>query len=266
MAECNHMSSSPMAERSTTTPTDYLKVVMAPADGDAQPSLVQLCIRDHHSDGRIRGHIHVQAHTQTEDSSGFLSTDWSRLDCSLQSMVEAARRVNGGVRVHMHHDEPPTRPTPTALLDRLWSCSKEVTAAEAACLTLQRGEQCPICMEDMCEGDEVRWRCAALRLLPAPTLPRRPSCACSCSIPCCCSPRQVIFMPCNGEHVSHFPCLRKWLEKAPSCPTCRFELPTRIAHGAGAAASEEVIERLLNKSVTAMLELTLECMECSSEE
>lgn len=52
------------------------------------------------------------------------------------------------------------------------------------------GTRCPVCMEELCEGDEVQ------------------------------------VMPCNQGHVFHPPCLRPWLEQHNSCPTCRHELPT----------------------------------------
>ena len=32
-------------------------------------------------------------------------------------------------------------------------------------------------------------------------------------------------MPCDGLHISHAACLRRWLYTDPSCPQCRYTLP-----------------------------------------
>ena len=34
-------------------------------------------------------------------------------------------------------------------------------------------------------------------------------------------------MPCSGNHISHTPCLVKWLATASTCPSCRFMLPSK---------------------------------------
>ncbi|KAL4432418.1 hypothetical protein ABPG77_001717 [Micractinium sp. CCAP 211/92] len=67
---------------------------------------------------------------------------------------------------------------------------EKLTADRLAALGGAGAARCPVCMEELAEGDEVQ------------------------------------VMPCSSGHVFHPPCLRPWLEEHNSCPTCRHELPT----------------------------------------
>ena len=55
----------------------------------------------------------------------------------------------------------------------------------------------------------------------------------------------VVVFPCEGAHNAHWVCMREWLGRASTCPTCRHELPHRICsedflHEAMASAREEI--------------------------
>ena len=49
---------------------------------------------------------------------------------------------------------------------------------------------------------------------------------------------ELVVLPCQGLHKTHWECLQPWLATAHTCPTCRFELPTTK----GGAESELVSE------------------------
>jgi len=88
------------------------------------------------------------------------------------------------------HGPPARQPVASTFLEQLWSCSLELSAAEA---TVLEHAECPICLADMRKGDEI------------------------------------VCMPCDGRHAGHRACLEPWLQKACTCPSCRFELPSRTS-------------------------------------
>lgn len=122
------------------------------------------------------------------------------------------------ITFHMHDDKPSTEPVAQDLMERLWSCSHQLTDSDAATLAVQGKGTCTICLLDMSGGEEI------------------------------------VFVPCEGEHALHFQCLRQWFEKASTCPSCRFQLPTQ----ARAAAEAETIDALVDTSLAAMTRLRID--------
>ena len=78
-----------------------------------------------------------------------------------------------------------------------------LTAAQSVALSRQeRGSHCPICLMEMAVGEPI------------------------------------VILPCNGSHAGHWECMRLWLQRAASCPTCRFDLP----HERDVPACEALVE------------------------
>jgi len=97
----------------------------------------------------------------------------------------------GSVRIHLHEEAPKEA---VAVADRAVVASLPrhvITADEAALMQADGAGNCVICMEEYRAGDEV---------------------AC---------------MPCAGLHKAHFACLNGWLERAATCPSCRYALPSK---------------------------------------
>jgi len=189
---------------------DFLGAVVAASD-ITSPQLVQLCITDH-SESEIP-HLHVQVHLRAGPEVE--SSAWARLDVSVDELRVAARELSPSVRFHMHRDGDAPKASPpcsSELLDGLCSSAHALTDCEATWLVDQEHGCCPICLLDVEEGDEI------------------------------------VCLPCVGMHISHKACIRPWLEKASTCPTCRFELPTQ--------ATPDTIENLIQQSIAGLARLT----------
>lgn len=188
----------------------YLELMLLATDFP-NPRIVQLCVRDH-SNGEHGAvpHLHVQCHLRNSGGGPVMTAEWTTLNrVSVWDLKSSCRALPHGatIRFHMHEDKPATQPTAAPLLERLrTSCSYTLTTEEATAL---RGKACPICLEAFGAGDAA------------------------------------VFMPCRGSHLMHTSCAAPWLEKASSCPTCRFELPTKAAAG-------EQIDALVGQSQAAM--------------
>lgn len=143
-----------------------------------------------------------------DDSNSTATSEWITLSCSLEALTSAARALGGSVRLHMHEDKAATKPLARDLLDRLRSCSHILSTGEATLLRLQNRSPCPVCLEDMQAGEEI------------------------------------LCLPCDGEHAGHSSCLLPWLQNAPTCPTCRFEMPTQVSVS-DLAEADVLIERSL---------------------
>ena len=81
------------------------------------------------------------------------------------------------------------RPQELSMIELLWTTCHTLTADEAQTLTKVGSACCPVCLDDVSEGDEI------------------------------------LCVPCDAVHVGHWECLNKWLKQASSCPCCRFQLP-----------------------------------------
>lgn len=209
--------------------SEYLELILAAAESASAPRIVQLCVRDHST--QLSPHVHVQAHIRGDDGE-VESSEWTRLgDMTLEDLHAAALshtlRHHGdnatAIRFHMHDDEPTTAPVAEDLLVRLWSCSHALSNKDAVALALEGKGTCSICLSDISDGEEAA------------------------------------FLPCDGEHALHFACMRTWLEKASTCPSCRFQLPTQ----ARAEAEANAIDALVDKSLAAMARLKAASLKTS---
>jgi len=192
---------------------EFLSLILASA-GDGS-RITQLCVRDH-SD-RSTPHVHVQAHVRDgaqEDSS----SGWTMVEVTMDTLRAAARRCqqrcdSQPIRFHMHEDSPATQPVAEELLDCLWSCACVLSEDQAAALVTSDKGTCPVCLVDLAAGAE---------------------CVC---------------LPCDGAHILHHDCMRTWLQKASTCPMCRFELPTQAVLDRDGPA---LIDTLVNRSLASV--------------
>jgi len=156
--------------------------------------LVQVCVIDHTSPlvaEERRPHLHLQFLF-----SGHTRTTWAYVDTDLATLNEVilswSARSRHRIRLRVHlHEEMPSNGGP--------ACAEAVAAlprlvlqqASAERLSADGYDACPICLDKYDAGDEV------------------------------------VCMPCSGNHISHAPCLVKWLATASTCPSCRFMLPSK---------------------------------------
>jgi hypothetical protein len=151
-------------------------------------------------------HLRVRAHL-----SGIDASEWSRFDFTSADELRAAlaRMVGPPVALNLSVEAPPTEPPPPSprtlprdVLERLWSCTHQMSEEDAAALA-ERGQQgCPICLVDIDAGDEL------------------------------------FCMPCGNGHLSHWRCARPWLQVASTCPLCRYEM---IGQAGGEGRAEEAL-------------------------
>lgn len=194
---------------------------MPPSDADAflrralqraqKASIVQLCVSDH-SD-QAEPHIHVQVHLRT-GADRTTATPWQVLsEVSTDALRESLARVVGpnSIRFHMH-DQPKQKRVSPEFLELLWSCSATLTEDESAALAADGHGNCPVCLCDLSAGDDI------------------------------------VCMPCEGMHTGHWSCLQPWLQKASTCPCCRFELPLDTD-------AKDNFEALIEKSLSAISKL-----------
>lgn len=155
--------------------------------------LVQVCVIDHTSPLVAEGlpHLHIQFLF-----SGHTRTAWAYVDTDLATLNEAilswsARsRHRISLRVHLHEEMPSNGgPADAEAVAALPRLVLQQASAER--LSADGYDACPICLDKYDAGDEV------------------------------------VCMPCSGNHISHTPCLVKWLATASTCPSCRFMLPSK---------------------------------------
>ena len=155
--------------------------------------LVQVCVIDHTSPLVAEGlpHLHIQFLF-----SGHSRSAWAYVDTDLATLNEAilswsARsRHRISLRVHLHEEMPSNGgPADAEAVAALPRLVLQQASAER--LSADGYDACPICLDKYDAGDEV------------------------------------VCMPCSGNHISHTPCLVKWLATASTCPSCRFVLPSK---------------------------------------
>lgn len=136
-------------------------------------------------------HLHIQFLF-----SGHTRTAWAYVDTDLATLNEAilswsARsRHRISLRVHLHEEMPSNGgPADAEAVAALPRLVLQQASAER--LSADGYDACPICLDKYDAGDEV------------------------------------VCMPCSGNHISHTPCLVKWLATASTCPSCRFMLPSK---------------------------------------
>ena len=154
---------------------------------------MQVCVIDHTSPLVAEGlpHLHIQFLF-----SGHTRTAWAYVDTDLATLNEAilswsARsRHRISLRVHLHEEMPSNGgPADAEAVAALPRLVLQQASAER--LSADGYDACPICLDKYDAGDEV------------------------------------VCMPCSGNHISHTPCLVKWLATASTCPSCRFMLPSK---------------------------------------
>ena len=155
--------------------------------------LVQVCVIDHTSPLVAEGlpHLHIQFLF-----SGHTRTAWAYVDTDLATLNEvilswsARSRHRISLRVHLHEEMPSNGgPADAEAVAALPRLVLQQASAER--LSADGYDACPICLDKYDAGDEV------------------------------------VCMPCSGNHISHTPCLVKWLATASTCPSCRFMLPSK---------------------------------------
>uniref|UniRef100_A0A7S3F300 RING-type domain-containing protein n=1 Tax=Haptolina ericina TaxID=156174 RepID=A0A7S3F300_9EUKA len=157
------------------------------ASSDASNRLRQVCVQDHStSEHVLRGTPHLHILMHFSDST---QSPWIVLDRVVLDDLKAELRTLGyTVRIHLH--QPSVDEPVVANADIVQALPRQVlTEGEASLLESDGAGACTICLDAYAAGDTV---------------------AC---------------MPCTGLHKAHWACLQGWLERAATCPTCRFSLP-----------------------------------------
>jgi hypothetical protein len=203
-------------------PEDFLRQQLSPAPREGS-RLDQLCVTDH-SD-QVEPHIHVQAHVRHTGPSPdrIVTSRWQRFDgISVSDLRAAVCRVAGEqVRFHMHEDADQNKPVAKEFLELLWSCSTVLHEEEVAALVAQDESSCPICLGELQAGEEM------------------------------------VCLPCEGMHSGHWQCFHPWLQKASTCPCCRFELPVT-------SDDKDKFAPLIEQSLAALSKLKANAHEQSS--
>lgn len=98
-----------------------------------------------------------------------------------------AAKLRLRMRIHLHEHKKP------AVADKEFVADLprlELTVAALSQLKADGASQCAICLEEYAAGERIIISC------------------------------------CSGLHKAHDSCMSSWLEKAASCPCCRFEFPS----------------------------------------
>lgn len=143
-------------------------------------------------------HLHLQLLFSDRSRSPWVGVNNATL-LDLQMVLESLRDQTGPLRLHIHEPTLSSNPASKVVVQAL--PRHVLLDSEAALLYSDGAATCPICLNDYCSGDEI------------------------------------VCMPCLGLHKAHWGCMRRWLDGASTCPTCRFALPTK-AEDASAASSE----------------------------
>ena len=166
--------------------------------GATQWRLVQICVAEH-TGPNIVSHLHIKTHYRHRSNRQQLQMAW---DAVYSASVEDVRRAlarsgRASVNVHVHDaiidedEDVVTRGLTADMLDAMPALKLPQKGVD--CLSADGGDAvCCICLEAFVAGDDV-----------------------------------MVF-PCPGTHLAHSQCSSKWLEKACTCPTCRFALPVEM--------------------------------------
>lgn len=191
-------------------PDEFLQLMELSLDDPAGARIVQLCVKDHSASRSP--HLHVQVHMKDRRGET-LSSEWSLLNgVSLDALKAAAIKLaSRAVRFHMHEDEPARKKCNVTFLESLSRCTHDLSADEASQLTTEGRDACSVCLVEFEES------------------------------------ANIVCMPCDGQHVAHWACIRPWLQEAATCPECRFELPVE-----GEQSTSSELDALIGKSVRAV--------------
>ena len=152
--------------------------------------ILQLCVIDHATGHGSIPHLHLQfhlGHTRSTHTSPWTAVHHVTL-ADLRSAVHAEPACSR-TRLHIHpsNGDSNARSAPEPTQR---SFVEELPRGKLSDASLLADRTCPVCIECFNAGDEL------------------------------------VVLPCQGLHVSHWACLQPWLATAHTCPACRFELPT----------------------------------------
>ena len=154
-------------------------------------NLMQICYVNHTVD-QTPPHIHLQCLFSDHTRTPWLTCTTDNID----DLTAAVARMPVPASIHLHEHQPeddvnyeppnggPLSESVEAALPRL-----VLTELAAERLIDDGFDGCPICLDDMCVGQEI------------------------------------VFIGCNGAHVAHSRCIGRWFVVASTCPNCRFMLP-----------------------------------------
>lgn len=158
--------------------------------------IVKMCVQDHTAHSNPHVHVRLQLRLLA-GGTDLISCPWTVLGVT---NFESLRRCAADHSILMCiHEDKCNAAISKDLLELMWSTCHTLTEDEAGALRLQ-GDICAVCLECMEAGDEM------------------------------------LCMPCEGTalHAGHWACMQQWLQKASTCPCCRFEMPRANADGATA--------------------------------
>ena len=155
--------------------------------------ILQLCVIDHATGHGSTPHLHLQFHLGATRSTH--TSPWSQIDhvtladlrTAVAELPNTLQAPHPLLHIHPNNGGSNTRNTPVPTQR---SYVEELPRGKLSDASLLADRTCPVCIECFNAGDEL------------------------------------VVLPCQGLHVSHWACLQPWLAMAHTCPSCRFELPT----------------------------------------
>ena len=171
----------------------------------------QLCVQDHTTSATP--HIHMMAHFTDGETTAWFSFNDATVAELREELTAVRSRVGAAapaVRIHLHGEsEKKAEVAEPAVVSAL--PGRLLTAREATLLSTDGAGSCVICMEEYVSGDEVA------------------------------------ILPCL--HKAHRSCIAHWLERAATCPSCRYALPTTNLSASAMANLLEPAVRELSRLV-----------------
>ena len=156
---------------------------------DSGQRILQVCVVDHETGHGPIPHLHLKFHfgrTRSTHTSPWTVVDHVTLD-DLRTAVAELPNTTGAPQPRLCI-HPSSGGSAPAPTQR--SFVEKLPRGKLSDASLLAGRTCPVCIECFDAGDEL------------------------------------VVLPCQGLHVSHWACLQPWLATAHTCPSCRFELPT----------------------------------------
>mmetsp|Transcript_36350 Transcript_36350/g.100300 ORF Transcript_36350/g.100300 Transcript_36350/m.100300 type:complete len:336 (-) Transcript_36350:145-1152(-) len=188
--------------------TSAVKEFLELQAASSESRIIQACVQDHAGPGWTSPG-HLHVMIHFADES---NSPWCMLNnVDLMTFRAEVQKLNRSIRIHLHEGKKPAPVAHKEIVDELPRLT--LTATTLSLLSSDGASSaCSICLQDYEEDDEL------------------------------------VCMPCSGLHKAHWGCMASWLGRAATCPTCRFELPTKSV-GPGARdrlldAAKQEVERL----------------------
>ena len=153
--------------------------------------ILQLCVIDHETGHGSIPHLHLQfhlGHTRSTHTSPWTAVHHVTLADLRSAVAELPDTLKP--RLHIHPPNNGGSNARGAPEPTQQAFVGELPRGKLSDASLLADRTCPVCIECFNAGDEL------------------------------------VVLPCQGLHVSHWACLQPWLATAHTCPACRFELPT----------------------------------------